>query len=267
MAFSEIFGLFLALFVGISLGLLGSGGSILSMPILVYVLQIEPVLATAYSLFVVGCTALVGGVQKAKQKLVDFQKVILFGIPTVLAVFATRFFVMPNIPNIIYFTSSISILKSVLVLMVFAIVMIFASFKMIRPIPIDEVNSTADNNYFKIIMSALLIGVIAGFVGAGGGFLIIPALLFLTNTPMKIAVGTSLFIVAIQSLLGFLGDYNSFILINWPLLLKFTGCAIIGLFIGNRISLHIAPNKLKVYFGYFILCMGIYIIIKEVVMA
>ena len=266
MAFSEVLGLFLALFVGISLGLLGSGGSILSVPILVYVLHVEPVLATAYSLFVVGSTALVGGFQKAKQHLVDFKKVVLFGIPTVLAVFITRFYVVPSIPNIIYINVNLSILKSVLILVVFAIVMIFASFKMILPLSDDNLHSVKNISYFKIISSALFIGAIAGFVGAGGGFLIIPALLFLTKTPMKLAVGTSLFIVAIQSLLGFLGDYNSFAFIDWELLIKFTLCAIVGLFVGNRISTSVSPNKLKVYFGYFILLMGIYIIVKEVAM-
>ncbi len=124
----------LAVFVGITLGLIGSGGSILSVPILVYVMKIEPILATAYSLFVVGTSALFGGIQKAKEKLVDFKKVVLFGVPTVLAVFITRKFIIPNIPEIIFSTSFFTLKKSVLIMVVFAIVMMFASIRMIKPV-------------------------------------------------------------------------------------------------------------------------------------
>ena len=254
---------FLALFVGISLGLIGSGGSILSVPILVYILHIEPVLATAYSLFVVGSTALVGGVQKSAQNLVDFKKVFLFGIPTVCGVFLMRFFVVPKIPNTIYFTTSFSASKSILILIVFAIVMVFAALRMIVPLKVNP-NQDVAVSYPKIALQGLLIGCLAGFVGAGGGFLIIPALLLYAKTPMKIAIGTSLFIVAFQSLLGFLGDFESYQKMNWSLLLKFTSCAIIGLFIGNAIAKKIDGEKLKKGFGYFVLLMGIYIIIKEI---
>ena len=262
---NQIIAYFLALFVGISLGLIGSGGAILSVPILVYVLHIEPILATSYSLFVVGSTALIGGIQKANQKLVDYRKVFLFGIPTVTAVFLTRFFIVPKIPKTIYLSSNFSISKSILILLIFAIVMIFASLKMIRPLKEKSINNDLKLNYPKIIFQAILIGFIAGFVGAGGGFLLIPALVFLAKTPMKTAIGTSLFIVATQSLIGFMGDYDSFNLINWTLLLKFSTFAIIGLFIGNQLSKKIAGEKLKTGFGYFILFMGIYIIGKELI--
>ena len=266
MVFSEVLSYFLALFVGISLGLIGSGGSILSVPIFVYVLHIEPVLATAYSLFVVGCTAFVGGIQKANQHLVDFKKVFLLGVPTVLAVFLTRLFLMPKIPNTINLTTSYSISKSILILVVFGLVMIFASLKMIRPIAATNLADTKAFQYPKIIGIALLIGTLAGFVGAGGGFLIIPALLFLANTPMKTAIGTSLFIVATQSLLGFLGDYNSFALLDWSILLKFTTSSVVGLFIGNKISKRVNANNLKTSFGYFVLFTGICIVVKELVL-
>ena len=262
---NQIIAYFLALFVGISLGLIGSGGAILSVPILVYVLHIEPILATSYSLFVVGSTALIGGIQKANQKLVDYKKVFLFGIPTVTAVFLTRFFIVPKIPKTIYLSSNFSISKSILILLIFAIVMIFASLKMIRPLKEKSINNDLKLNYPKIIFQAILIGFIAGFVGAGGGFLLIPALVFLAKTPMKTAIGTSLFIAATQSLIGFMGDYDSFNLINWTLLLKFSTFAIIGLFIGNQLSKKIAGEKLKTGFGYFVLLMGIYIIIKELI--
>lgn len=264
MELNYIIGYFLAILVGISLGLIGSGGSILSVPILVYVIKIEPVLATAYSLFIVGSTALIGGIQKAKDKLVDFKKVFLFGIPTVITVFLTRMFILPRIPKIIFF-SDYFILKSNLIMIIFAIVMLFASIRMIKPLKNIIVNEDAKTDYFKIILQGIFIGLIAGFVGAGGGFLIIPALLFLAKTPMKMAIGTSLFIVASQSLIGFIGDLNTiFTIINWQFLLIFTSLSIVGFFIGNLLSKRISGEKLKTGFGYFVLAMAIYIISKEV---
>lgn len=263
MDFQNLLGYFLAVLVGVSLGLIGSGGSILSVPILVYIMKIEPVLATAYSLFTVGSTALVGGIQKAKQHNVDFKKVILFGIPTVVSVFITRKYIVPNIPQKIAFTQEIALEKSVLIMVVFALVMLFASVKMIKPISTPLQENQTPINYYKIILLAVLIGLIAGFVGAGGGFLIIPVLLFYANTPMKKAIGTSLFIIAMQSLLGFLGDVQSQIHIDWKILFVFTCCAIIGIFIGNFLSKKVSGEKLKTSFGWFVLAMGIYIITKE----
>ena len=258
-----IIGYLLATIVGITLGLIGSGGSILSVPILVYTLGVEPVLATAYSLFIVGTTALFGGVQKAKQNLVDYKKVLLFGIPTLLSVFVTRRIIVPNIPEILFSTSSFILHKSVFIMVVFAIVMIMASVRMIKPFQIVIGEENQNLNYRKIFFQGILIGLIAGFVGAGGGFLIIPALLFLAKTPMKKAVGTSLFIVAAQSLIGFLGDLRNDQILDWNLLLTFTGCSIIGVFIGGFLSKKIDGNKLKTSFGWFVLAMGVYIILKE----
>lgn len=259
-------GYILAVIVGITLGLIGSGGSILSVPILVYIMGVEPILATAYSLFVVGTTALFGGIQKAKQKLVDFKKVVLFGVPTILAVFLTRKFIVPNIPDVIFSTTSFTLDKSVLIMVVFAIVMIAASVRMIKPLKEKIVNDDAKLNYISIFTQGLFIGLVAGFVGAGGGFLIIPALLFLAKTPMKMAVGTSLFIVSVQSLIGFIGDIRPEQNLDWNLILTFTVCSIIGVFIGSFLSKKIEGEKLKTGFGWFVLAMGIYIIVKETIL-
>ena len=263
----QIYGYLAAIFMGFSLGLVGGGGSILTVPILVYLFLIDPVIATSSSLFIVGSTALVGAFMAYRRDDVEVKAGIHFFLPGFLGVFLTKKYLVPMIPETIFTLQDFIFTKPLLIMSLFSVLMLMASFTMIRSKKKSVQHGEQKNKQIKIGVQGFMVGVVTGFVGAGGGFLIIPALLFLTNTPMKIAVGTSLFIVAIQSLLGFLGDYNSFILINWPLLLKFTGCAIVGLFIGNRISLHIAPNKLKVYFGYFILCMGIYIIIKEVVVA
>lgn len=267
MEISYIIGYVLAVFVGITLGMIGSGGSILSVPILVYVMGIEPTLATAYSLFVIGTTSLVGGLHKAKQKLVDFEKVILFGVPTVITVFITRKVLVPRIPNIIFSTEFFTLHKSVLIMVVFAIVMIFASFKMIKPIKNKSIIEGEKLNYYRIAAQGISIGLISGFVGAGGGFLIIPTLLFLTKTPMKMAVGTSLLIVSSQSLIGFLGDILENQIIDWELLFFFTLASIVGIFIGNFISKRVEDRKLKIGFGLFVLAMGIYIIIKEIVLS
>jgi uncharacterized protein len=262
MEINQIIGYILAFFVGITLGLIGSGGSILAVPILVYVMKIEPVLATAYSLFTVGITALIGGLQKAKQQLVDFKKVVLFGVPSVLAVFVTRKFIVPNIPDIIFSTSYFTLEKPIFIMVLFAIVMIIASTRMIQPIREKSTNQELKLNHPALFAQGVFIGLIAGFVGAGGGFLIIPALLIMTKLPMKTAVGTSLFIVAAQSLLGFLGDISTQKL-DWHLLLVFAVCSIIGVFIGGFLSKKISGEKLKKVFGWFILLIGIYIIFKE----
>lgn len=264
MEIAQLVGYILAVFVGMTLGMLGSGGSILSVPILVYVMGIEPTLATAYSLFVIGTTSLVGGIHKAKQNLVDFYKVILFGIPAIISVFVTRKILVPRIPDVIFSTDNFTLTKSVLIMVVFAFVMIIASVRMIKPLKEKIVYKDFKLNYFKIALMGILIGIVSGFVGAGGGFLIVPTLLFFANTPIKMAVGTSLFIVSAQSLIGFTGDIMSDQIIDWKLLELFTLASIVGIFIGNFISKKVADEKLKTSFGWFVLSMGIYIIIREV---
>ena len=258
-----IFGYFLALLVGISLGLIGSGGSILSLPILVYVMRVEPVLATAYSLFIVGITALIGGIKKVKEQLVDFKKAILFGIPTVIVVFLMRIVVMPSIPNTIGVSTVLYVPKSVIIMIFFAIVMLFASISMIKKSKEVEDISNSDVNYPRLIIQGILIGFIAGFVGAGGGFLIVPALLYFAKTPIKMAIGTSFFIIATQSLLGFLADLQIQRNINWQVLLFFTSCSVIGFFIGNAMAKKISGERLKILFGYFVLAMGLFVLVKE----
>ena len=132
---ADFLGFALAILVGISLGLIGSGGSILTVPILVYVMAVEPVLATAYSLFIVGATSLVGGVQNALQKKVDFKTVLIFGVPSIVAVYLTRAYLLPLIPDVLLSVESFQLTKSIALMVLFSIVMIFASISMIRPCP------------------------------------------------------------------------------------------------------------------------------------
>jgi uncharacterized membrane protein YfcA len=263
MEISQLIGYVLAVFVGMILGMLGSGGSILSVPILVYVMGIEPTLATAYSLFVIGTTSLVGGIQKAKQQLVDFKKVILFGIPAVISVFITRKIIVPRIPDVVFSTEHFTLSKSILIMVVFAVVMIVASVRMIKPFKEKVIYENEKLNYYRITLMGILIGLLSGFVGAGGGFLIVPTLLLFAKTPMKMAIGTSLFIVSSQSLIGFTGDIMENQAIDWKLLLFFTLASIVGIFIGNFGSKKIKEEKLKTAFGWFVLAMGIYIVLRE----
>lgn len=261
----EILGYGLAVIVGISLGLIGSGGSILTVPILVYIMGVDPVLATAYSLFIVGSTALVGGVQSALQKRVDFKTVLIFGIPSIAAVYATRMWLVPFIPKELFSIGSFVVTKPIALMLLFAVVMILASVSMIRPgkkADPDE-NTPMLYNYPMILLEGVVVGMLTGLVGAGGGFLIIPALVLLARMPMKLAVGTSLFIIAAKSLIGFIGDLQGNEVIDWKLLGIFTAFAVAGIFIGILLSKKIPGQKLKKGFGWFVLVMGIYIIVKE----
>lgn len=263
----EILGFVLAGMVGVSLGLIGSGGSILTVPILVYVLHVNPVMATAYSLFIVGSTALVGAVQTAIQKKVDFKTVAIFGLPSIAAVYATRMWLVPIIPNELFSIGSLVITKPIALMLLFAIVMILASISMIKSgkkkDAVDE-NAPMKYNYPMIFLEGAVVGLLTGLVGAGGGFLIIPALVLLARMPMKLAVGTSLFIIAAKSLIGFIGDLQGSHVIDWKLLGSFTAFAVAGIFIGIHLSKKISGDKLKKTFGWFVLVMGIYIIIREV---
>jgi uncharacterized membrane protein YfcA len=261
----EILGYALAAIVGVSLGLIGSGGSILTVPILVYIMGVNPVLATAYSLFIVGSTALVGGVQSALQKKVDFKTIFIFGIPSIAAVYATRMWLVPFIPKELFSIGSLVVTKPLALMLLFAIVMILASVSMIKPSKqkVLENDAPMQYNYPMILLEGTIVGVLTGLVGAGGGFLIIPALVLLARMPMKLAVGTSLFIIAVKSLIGFIGDLQGNQVIDWTLLGTFTSFAVVGIFIGIFLSKKIPGEKLKKAFGWFVLIMGIYIIVKE----
>jgi uncharacterized membrane protein YfcA len=261
----EVAGYIASLVIGISLGLIGGGGSILTVPVLVYLFRVQPVLATAYSLFIVGSTSLVGSFPKYKTGEINLKTAIIFGIPSIAAVFATRAFIVPAIPTELFDIGSLVVTKSLLMMVLFAVVMVVASVSMIRNKHTHpEVTGQQQFNYPLILLEGFVVGIVTGLVGAGGGFLIIPALVLLSKLPMKQAVGTSLLIIAAKSLIGFTGDLGK-AEINWMLLFTLTALAIGGIFIGNRLSKKISADKLKKGFGWFVLIMGIYIIIKELV--
>ena len=260
----EIAGYIAAVFIGISLGLIGGGGSILTVPVLVYLFGVEPVLATAYSLFIVGSTSLIGTFPKYKSGEVNLKTAIIFGIPAIAAVYATRAFLVPAIPNEVFTIGTFAVTKALLMMLLFAVLMVFASVSMIRgkKVAAQEEASEQKFDYPLILVEGAIVGVLTGLVGAGGGFLIIPALVMLSKLPMKQAVGTSLLIIAAKSLIGFTGDLGKETM-DWTLLLTVTALAIAGIFIGNALSKKVSANSLKKGFGWFVLVMGIYIIIKE----
>ena len=261
-----IFGLLASTLIGISLGLIGGGGSILTVPVLVYLFNVDPVLATAYSLFIVGLSSLVGAFPKYKTGMIDLKTALVFGIPSIIAVFFTRKILVPAIPATLFDLGGISITKALAMMILFAVLMVAASVSMIRDKKTGESESNEARvfNYPMILLEGTVVGVLTGLVGAGGGFLIIPALVMLSKLPMKQAVGTSLLIIAAKSLIGFTGDVSeNASKMDWTLLIVVTILAIIGIFIGNNLSKKINGAALKKGFGWFVLVMGIYIIIKE----
>jgi uncharacterized membrane protein YfcA len=261
----EIAGYFASLLIGISLGLIGGGGSILTVPVLVYLFSIQPVMATAYSLFIVGLTSLVGTYSYAKRNLISYKAALIFGLPSIVAVYATRKFIVPAIPDVLFQLGSFQFTKPIALMTLFAVLMVFASYSMIK----KSKNSSEEDDYQEqkfniplILVEGIIVGILTGLVGAGGGFLIIPALVVLSKLPMKQAVGTSLLIIAAKSLFGFLGDLSN-LSIDWNFLLIVSAIAASGIFIGTFLSSKIDGAKLKTAFGWFVLAMGIYIIIKE----
>lgn len=264
----ETLGYFLASLIGISLGLIGGGGSILTVPVLVYVMGVNPTLSTAYSLFIVGITALVGSWTYFQKNLISLKTAVVFSIPSFVSVFLVRKYVVPVIPKEIMHIGSFTLTRDILLMVIFAILMIFASVSMIRDKKkssenIDE-NQEPQFNFPLIFTEGLVVGAITGLVGAGGGFMIIPALVVFAKIPMKMAVGTSLLIIAAKSLIGFIGDVmNPELNIDWTLLLIFSAVATIGIFIGSYLSNFIPGAKLKKAFGWFVAVMGVYILLKE----
>ncbi len=261
----EIIGYIAALIIGISLGMVGGGGSILTVPVLVYLLKVDPSLATTYSLFIVGITSLVGGARAYINKLVDVKSVIEFGLPSIVSVFITRHFILPSIPSRLFSIGNFQVTKDIFLMVIFAVLMLAASYFMIRNPGQDDKNNVEEERHKNtglLVLMGLSVGVITGLLGAGGGFLIIPALVLFLKLPMKTAVGTSLLIISINSIFGFLISLNQFEY-DWKLLISFTTIAIVGILIGNQLAEKVSATTLKKWFGWLVLIMGIYILIKE----
>jgi uncharacterized protein len=263
----EAFGYLGALLMGLVLGIIGGGGSILTVPILVYVFGVEPVLATAYSLFIVGLTSAAGSVTHFRLGNVHYKAALVFGLPSIAAVYLTRKILVPMIPNVVATIGQYQLTKPVALLLLFAVVMVLAAFSMIRK---QKNTKTASSqavqfNFPLIFLEGAVVGVLTGLVGAGGGFLIIPALVLFAKLPMKQAVGTSLVIIAAKSLIGFTGDAQGSLPIDWTFLGVFSLISIVGILVGAHYAQRISNEKLKPAFGWFVLVMGVWIILKEIV--
>ncbi|MFW5697927.1 MAG: sulfite exporter TauE/SafE family protein [Fimbriimonadaceae bacterium] len=260
----EIVGYFAASLIGLSLGLIGGGGSILTVPVLVYLFAVSDAeVATAYSLFIVGATAAVGAVNYGRNKLIDLRTGVVFAIPAIPAVYLTRSYLIPAIPDEIAQIGEWTLTKDAGMLILFGLLMLGTAYSMIKGRKDTDENESDPQRKIsvaKVAIEGAVVGVLTGLVGAGGGFLIIPALVLIGKLPMKVAVGTSLFIIALKSLLGFLGDVQAGTPLDWGFLLVITAIAVVGIFIGFALSKLVSGAKLKPAFGWFVLAMGVFMV-------
>lgn len=248
--------------IGIVLGITGGGGSILTVPTLVYILNYNPLIATAYSLFIVGTTSGFGTIQNFRKGLVLPKKALLFAIPSLVGVYLTRKFIIRSIPDVVLYFGSVQLSKATFLMLLFGIVMFFAAYTMLKNNMQNDLTEDTSKSITVIIIQLFFVGILIGLIGAGGGFLIIPALLKFAKLPMKKAIGTSLLIITINSLIGFVGDIQN-TQIDWTFLLMFTTISVIGIFIGLYVQHFINEKMLKKIFGFFVLVMSVFILYKE----
>lgn len=250
-----------AFIIGLTLGLMGSGGSILTVPLLVYLFCLDPVIATAYSLFVVGTTSAVGAIKNHLDGNLAYKTGLLIAVPSFLAVYATRRYIVTQLPEAFNF-GDFTVTRHVFIMVLFAVVMILAAASMLFRRIDDSGAGKRNRNMIIILAYVIFTGVIMGLVGAGGGFLIIPMLIYFGGLSMKKAVGTSLFIITLNALTGFIGDVQH-IIIDWPFLLPFTTISVFGIFAGTYLHKYITGQQLKRGFGIFVLAMAAFILTKE----
>lgn len=259
-----IVGYLAAAFIGLALGMTGGGGAILTVPVLVYLFGLSPGLATSYSLFVVGSTSLAGAAGNFRRRLVDLRTALLFGLPSVLTVFTARKFLLPAIPDVLLRSGDFTLTKDVATMILFALLMIAAAFFMLKPEALPAGRPAAPVcGKCRLVVYGVGLGLITGLLGAGGGFLLIPALVILVKLPMKTAVGTSLLIIAVNSLAGFAGDLGHYDT-DWLFLLGLTAIAVAGILAGGRLARNIPAIWLKRVFGLLVLITGTYILIREI---
>ncbi len=266
----EIFGYVAAVFIGLILGLIGGGGSILTVPVLVYLFGVYPSLATGYSLFIVGTTSLFGIYSRWKLQEVNVRAALVFGLPSMLMVFATRRWILPMIPNPIFSMHDWHLSKSHAMMLLFTVLMLLAAWNMLRPtrqntIQRESGKSGTELLRFSLVIQGLVVGLLTGLVGVGGGFLIVPALVMFSKLPMKEAVGTSLLIIAVNSLLGFTGDvWTQGESMDLLFLVSITGLSIVGILLGGQLAKRIETTMLRKAFAWFVLLMGLVVGFEEI---
>lgn len=258
----EIIGYVCALVIGLILGLTGGGGSILTVPVLVYIMGFDAVMGAGYSLFIVGTTSAFGSFLNFKKGIVEVKTALIFAVPSFTSVFLTRKFIVPAIPKVLFENQYFLLTKDTFLMILFAIVMFIASLAMLKKLPSKKSEDHSNPNILLSILKIMVLGILIGLIGAGGGFLIIPALIIMVKLPIRKAIGTSLLIISLNSIIGFLGDIGNFHL-DWPFLITFSCIAIIGISLGIHLSKFVAEKQLKTGFGWFVLAMAIFIITKE----
>ncbi|MEP7323543.1 MAG: sulfite exporter TauE/SafE family protein [Saprospiraceae bacterium] len=265
MIYNEILGFTCFILIGMSLGLLGGGGSIFTLPTLVYVLGISPLISSTYSLFIVGIISMTGAIHYIRKRQVHYLSAILFAIPALIFVSITRHYLKTSSIQIDYHPGIFLKNQNFLIMLLFAGLIIWAGFSMITRNKNKEFYHQRPliQRYGMLSISGAIIGALTGVVGIGGGFLIVPVLVLLINLPMNIAVGTSLIIIALKSLIGFVIDLKA-VDIDWSFLIFFSLMGIIGIGLGTYLSPHIEEIRLKKYVGWFMLCLGISILFKEI---
>jgi len=261
----EILGYICSVIIGLTLGVLGSGGSILTVPVLVYLMHYNPLVATGYSLFIVGLTSISGAFSYMKKDLVDYKTAVVFAVPSFISVYIVRRYILSLIPPVVFHSGNFVLKKEVLIMLVFGVLMISAAYSMIRnkKYEQEEEKHSGIFNYPMILTQGFLVGAMTGLVSVGGGFLIIPSLVIFGRVPIKMAVGTSLVIIATNAFIGFLGDLSNQLVIDWTFLFKFCLFSVVGIVLGSNIARHISAARLKPLFGWFVLLMGCYIVIHE----
>lgn len=263
----EVLGYAAALLMGLVLGGIGSGGSILTVPILVYLLDVAPVTATGYSLLLVGAAAAFGAWRYHKQRPIDIRSALFFAIPSIFAVYLTRAFMMPALPDPLLTLSighGIPIGKDAAIMLLFAGLMIVAAIMML--LNSNKLKSPAPPNTHHpalIIIEGSVVGFLTGILGAGGGFLIIPSLVLLMGMTMKDAVGASLLIIALKSLIGFTGDLQNNIPMDWTLLGLFFVSTFAGMLLAIKMAHKFDGKHLQRGFAFFTLAVAAIIVFQE----
>lgn len=259
----EILGYAGAVLMGLALGLMGGGGSILTVPILVYLFGQDPVTATGLSLFIVGTTSGAGLLSHHRQGNIEWRTASIFGGASIISVFITRRWLVPALPDPLLVWGDAQLGKGTAILGLFAVMMVYSAWRMIRSKKPEASRKNGHEHIPSLLLTGLCVGMLTGVLGAGGGFLIVPALVLLAGMDMKRAVGTSLLIITVNAYIGFLGDPYVHLSDHAQLLLPFLALAILGIVVGSQLSSRISNEKLRPAFGWFILAMGVYIIIRE----
>lgn len=244
-----------ALFIGITLGLLGSGGSILTVPVLTYVVGQETKVAIAGSLMIVGLISVFAALPYARQKLVKWRTVVVFGLPGMLGAVAGAW--------------AAHFVSDAIQMLVFATLLLVASYLMFKPVKLqDSEREGSERAMIKIAIDGFLVGSVTGLVGVGGGFLIIPALVLLGGLSMRLAVGTSLVIIAIKSFAGFVGYLSVLealnLTIDWQIIGMFSAIGVLGSWLGHKLSNKVNQEQLKQGFAVFLILMGVFILYKNI---